>query len=115
MSDTRTLFDAEIDGLYPATRNTDFDTCRQAAALADPGSGAMRFKVLRALVEHGAMTDSEVSELIVRHLGSTAKRRLDLMRHNPPLVEFAGYTRPTPTGAPSMVWQATRAGKAAVQ
>jgi hypothetical protein len=103
-----TLF--EIEAPSPTSRRDDGENSRKAAELAERSAGKGRAIVLNALVEFGPMTDHEISVTTGRHLGSTAKRRLDLMRHAPPLVASAGRNRLSPSGSPATVWQATDAG-----
>lgn len=105
---TPSLFD--IEAPLPTCRQDDGENSRRAAELAERSAGKGRAIVLKALVEFGPLTDHEVSAITGRHLGSTAKRRLDLMRHAPPLVVSAGRNRLSPSGSPAAVWQATDAG-----
>lgn len=101
------LFDPDQpDQTHLAARATDPDTSHAAAAAVNGARD--RERVLRALAEHGPMTDFELGDRIDRQQTSAGKRRHELQAVR--LVEYAGIKRPTPSGSTARVWRLTRAG-----
>lgn len=95
----------QLSLLDPAARVTDPATSHQAAADARPHAGNDRDLVLGILRQHGPLTDFEIAAIAGRQQTSLGCRRKDLCRLG--LVEWAGTTRPSPSGSPARVWQVT--------
>lgn len=89
---------------YATARNSDPVTSHIAAKMNPAGRETDRDLVLRLLRDHGPMTDFELAALVNRQPTSLGCRRKQLCDLG--LVEYAGYTRPTTTGASARVWQA---------
>lgn len=89
-----------------AARRADVDTSHDAAQRAKVTAGTMRAKCLDALRASGdrGLTDFELADVVGAQQTSAGKRRLELERQG--LVEYAGTTRPTPSGANARVWRA---------
>jgi DNA-binding transcriptional ArsR family regulator len=91
----------------PNARRTDPETSHQAARLAEPKAGTNRELALRTLRQHpDGLTDFELAELTGLQQNSVGKRRGEL--RDAGLVEDTGRRRPSLTGAPAIVWRATR-------
>lgn len=96
-----------------AFRNSDPETCRQAAEIASQRASRGRLLVLQHLSE-GPKTDFELASATGWQQTSIGKRRGEAM--------YAGYVekaldafgltikRPAPSGSPALVWQITPAG-----
>lgn len=101
----------ELNGaLSSMVRAGDLPTSRDAAKLARLSAGILRAACLFALVESGDLTDFELAEKVGRQQTSAGKRRGELVAEG--YVEASGEKRPAPSGALSMVWRATDAGRA---
>lgn len=87
-----------------AARATDPETSHTAAANARRHAETDRELVLRLLRTHGPMTDFEIAALAGRAQTSLGVRRGSLVKLG--LVEWAGTTRPAPSGSPARVWRA---------
>lgn len=99
--------------LSSMVRAGDPPTSRDAAKLAKLSAGILRAACLFALVESGDLTDFELAEKVGRQQTSAGKRRGELVAEG--YVEASGEKRPAPSGALSMVWRATDAGRAKAQ
>lgn len=112
MTDTMTLFDALEP--RPTARATDPTTSHLAKCDTKAGGALTMRLVVAALLAHpDGLTDFEISGLIERDKGSTAKRRLDALRLG--FIQPTAFTRPTATGSQSVVWQATQAAREAAR
>lgn len=89
--------------LLTHARVTDPATSHQAAARARHTAEDDRQLVLTILREHGPLTDFEIAELAGRQQTSLGVRRGELVKVG--LVEYAGITRPSPSGSPARVWR----------
>lgn len=109
---TMTLFD--VMEPRPTARTTDPETSHLAKHDTKRGGAQTMQLVVAALLAHpDGLTDFEISGLIERDKGSTAKRRLDALRLG--LIHPTALTRPTATGSQSVVWQATQAAREVAQ
>lgn len=97
------LFDLE-DDVRGLVRRTDPETSMAAATKAKPKSEAHRDLALRVLRQHVAgLTDFELGSICGVQQASIGVRRGELVRKG--LVEYAGFTRPSPSGSPARVWR----------
>jgi hypothetical protein len=87
-------------------RLTDPETS-QIAGQDRPSRDTDRDRALEALKAAGAtgLTDYELGYKINRQQNSAGKRRGELVRMG--LAEYAGFTRPGPSGSPCRVWRAS--------
>jgi hypothetical protein len=101
-----TMFDRR-GAVRPVARATDPDTSHRAAALATLKAGSNRVLALEALRAAGerGLTDFELEAATSIPQTSIGKRRHDLWRLG--LVEKTEMRRPSPSGAPAIVWRAT--------
>lgn len=93
-------------------RRTDPRTSSQAAQDAFKHAVRHREIALAAHYEHpDGLTDFELAELVGISQPSIGKRRLELERVG--FIEFAGITRPAPSGSSARVYRITAQGKTA--
>jgi hypothetical protein len=71
-----------------------------------------RWIALKALVCLGPMTDFGLAEATGLAQTSIGCRRKDLVRMKPQLARSTGRKLPSPTGSPSLVWEASPEGVA---
>lgn len=90
---------------FVPARFTDPETSQEAGA-EHPARAGDRERALAALEAAGrdGLTDYELAAAIGRQQNSAGKRRHELMVLG--LVEYAGFTRPAPSGSPCRVWRA---------
>lgn len=89
--------------LIAAARRTDPETSHHAANHDRTTDRARALDILRAHPD--GLTDFELADLMHRQQTSAGKRRHELMAAG--LVEYAGHTRPAPSGSPARVWRPT--------
>lgn len=94
----------QLDLLDYAARTTDPETSHQAAAPDRTTDRACALTILRAHPD--GLTDHELAAEMGRIQTSAGKRRCELMRDG--LVEWAGFTRLSPSGSPARVWRVAR-------
>lgn len=94
-----TLFD------QPTARVSDPQTSHLAAEVAGRSADTVRARCLIALQQAGdlGLTDFELADRVCRQQTSAGKRRGELVKAG--LVEFAGITRPAPSGTAARVWR----------
>ena len=108
----------------PTAAVADPETSHMAAVVALPNASDNRRRVLAALYAAGTigLTDFEIETATGIRQTSCGKRRLDLERaglvQRCMFIDYADMTlvpgrRPSPTGAPSAVWEITDAGRLA--
>lgn len=86
-----------------AARATDPETSHAAGSIDRATDRDRALAILRAHPD--GLTDFELAFLMHRQQTSAGKRRHELMKAG--LVEYAGFTRPSPSGASARVWRAT--------
>ncbi len=108
MSDQQTIHWPNRDQ-HPAVRVNDPDTCRE------PSEFRMSKGRLAALAGHvqrpDGLTDFELADLIGSQQTSAGKRRGELAHAG--LIIATTDRRPSPSGAPAIVWRLTPSGYAA--
>lgn len=102
-----TLFDDDLRPRFsePVARRTDPPTSWRAARGVDGNNDRRRAYDALAAAGTAGMTDFELGAAIGRQQTSAGKRRHELMTCSPPLVEWAGTTRPAPSGAQARCWR----------
>ena len=86
-------------------RRTDPDTSHRAARTTRPNAGTNRAVALDVLQRWPAgLTDFELAEITGLQQTSIGKRRGEL--RDAGLVRDTGRRRPSPSGSPSIVWEA---------
>jgi hypothetical protein len=109
-----TILDRDHANTSPLFRTDDRVTSITAAPTgASRRNGCNR--ALAAFAAHGPMTDFELAHVTSTPQTSIGKRRLDLERNDPPLVEDAGFKRRSPSGAWVQVSRLTVAGRDAAR
>lgn len=103
-----TLLDHLAEVERAMARNTDPETSHQAARRVLSTKANDQALVLRILADVTDATDFEIAQIAGRQQTSLGKRRGEL--RDAGLVEFAGFTRPSPSGSPARVWKITPAG-----
>lgn len=93
----------QLDLLDYGARATDPDTSHLAAARARHTAEDDRQLVLHILADHGPCTDHEIAAHAGRLQTSLGVRRGELVKAG--RVEWAGYTRLSPSGSPARVWR----------
>lgn len=102
-----TLFD------YEKARSTDPETSHRAAKRVSSNKANDYKLVLRIHAEHvDGLNDFELAAFAGRAQTSLGVRRGEL--RDAGLIEYAGFTRPSPSGSPARVWRLTEAGRRAV-
>jgi hypothetical protein len=100
------LFDDPSD-LREMVRITDPETSYEAAEAVAPNKERDEVLTLRILREHAAgLTDFELADIAGRQQTSLGCRRVALVRKGQ--VEYAGFTRPSPSGRSAKVWRALK-------
>lgn len=91
----------------PSVRLCSPETSAAAAALNKSTRTNDRARALELLERSGedGLTDYELATLMDRQQNSAGKRRHELVQLG--LVEWAGFHRPAPSGAPCRVWRVT--------
>lgn len=82
----------------------DPETSHDAATANVEGRVTDRERALAVLREYGPLTDFQLAELTGRQATSIGKRRKELCDLG--MCEYAGFTRPAPSGASARVWRA---------
>lgn len=93
----------QLDLLEWGARLTDPETSHAAARQARHRAADDRDLVLAILTEHGPQTDFAIAAIAGRLQTSLGVRRGELCKLG--LVEYAGFTRPSPSGTASRVWR----------
>lgn len=83
-----------------------------AAQTTSPRSPSARWKILKALSDLGGRTDEELQAQVGLAANTERPRRIECVDEG--WVKDSGITRPTKAGGPSIVWQITPAGIAAM-
>lgn len=84
-----------------AARATDPETSHAAGNVDRATDRDRALTILRAHPD--GLTDFALGDLMGRIATSAGKRRHELMKAG--LVEYAGFTRPSPSGASARVWR----------
>ena len=84
----------------------------EAAADAAPRATGDRLRILRALAEHGAMTDEGLQTLLRMNPSTERPRHGELVDAG--MVRDSGTTGRTNSGAKAVLWEITEAGRAEV-
>ena len=98
----------------PVARRSDPETSHEAAKDASFHASEGRILAMRALHEHGPMTDYELEASTGWQKNSIGKRRLDCQRAGMvELLVLCGekQKRPGPSGSMCLVWQLTPKGE----
>lgn len=93
-----------------SARRTDPPTSARAAEHAHKHAARHREIVLAAHAAHPhGLSDFELATVTGIAQTSSGKRRLELERDG--LIEYAGLTRPSPSGSPARVYRITDKGR----
>lgn len=100
-----------LDAPHTITGNDHPDTSFTAAARVLGKTGSGRRRVLAALMS-GDLTDEQMQSLLRMSPNTQRPRRVELVDHG--YVQATGERRQSISGARSIVWTATDAGRAAL-
>ena len=84
----------------------------EAATRAAPRASGDRLRILRALAEHGPMTDEGLQTLLQMNPSTERPRRGELVDDG--FVRDSGRTGRTHSGCRAVLWEITEAGRAEV-